>query len=170
MIHPYKGIFPTIHDSVFIANDASIIGDVTIGAQSSTWFKTVIRGDVAPVNIGERTSIQDLSVLHQSPGMPLTIESDVTVGHQTTLHSTTIQKHALIGMGSILLDGSEIGEYAFIGAGSLVPPNKKIPPFTLALGRPAKIVRELTESDYAEMQRICQSYVEKGVIYKQQNR
>ncbi|NBJ69309.1 MULTISPECIES: gamma carbonic anhydrase family protein [Clostridia] len=168
MIQSYKGIYPTIHDSAFIADDASIIGDVTIGKQSSIWFKTVIRGDVAPVMIGERISIQDLSVLHQSPGIPLVIENDVTVGHQATLHSTYIRKHALIGMGSILLDDSEIGEYAFIGAGSLVPPGKKIPPYTLALGSPAKVVRELTEDDLTEMHRICQSYVEKGTIYKQQ--
>ncbi|MGG3923989.1 gamma carbonic anhydrase family protein, partial [Geobacillus thermodenitrificans] len=95
-----------------------------------------------------------------------------TVGHQVILHSAIVRKHALIGMGSIILDRAEIGEGAFIGAGSLVPPGKKIPPNVLALGRPAKVVRELTEDDFREMERIRREYVEKGQYYKalQQNR
>ncbi|MGX4669974.1 gamma carbonic anhydrase [Cerasibacillus sp. JNUCC 74] len=170
MIQAYKGIFPKIHESVFIAEDATIIGDVTIDEQTSIWFKTVIRGDVAPVRIGKRISIQDLSMLHQSPNLPLIIEDDVTVGHQATLHSAVIREKALIGMGSLLLDGAEVGENAFIGAGSLVPPGKKIPAHTLAFGRPAKVIRKLTEADYKEMERIRRSYVEKGEIYKCQQK
>ncbi|MFD2628949.1 gamma carbonic anhydrase [Oceanobacillus kapialis] len=166
MIHHYKEKFPVIHDSVFIAKDATIIGDVEIAQSSSIWFKTVIRGDVAPTRIGERVNIQDLSLLHQSPGMPLIIENDVTIGHQVTLHAAIIREKALIGMGSIILDGAEIGENAFVGAGSLVPPGKKIPPHTLALGRPAKVVRNLTSEDLAEMERIKNSYLEKGEYYK----
>lgn len=125
MIHHYKQMEPDIHSSVFVAHDADIIGDVTIQEDSSVWFQTVIRGDVAPARIGRRVSIQDLSLLHQSPNMPVTIEDDVTVGHQVTLHACTIRSNALIGMGSLILDGAEIGEHAFIGAGSLVPPGKK---------------------------------------------
>ncbi len=158
---------PKIHDSAFIAKNAVIIGDVTIEEETSIWFHTVIRGDVAPTYIGKRVSIQDLSMLHQSPNMPLIVENDVTVGHQVTLHSAIIRKNALIGMGSIILDGAEIGENAFVGAGSLVPPGKKIPPNTLVMGRPAKIVRELTEEDYQEMERVRKSYVEKGKYYKE---
>lgn len=167
MISHYKNIFPKIHDTAFVAKDAVINGDVEIGEESSIWFKTVIRGDVAPTRIGKRVSIQDLSMLHQSPDTPLIVEDDVTVGHQVTLHSATIRKHALIGMGSIILDGAEVGEHAFVGAGSLVPPGKKIPPHTLAMGRPAKVVRELTDKDYAEMERVRNSYVEKGKYYKE---
>ncbi|GAQ16279.1 serine acetyltransferase [Oceanobacillus picturae] len=166
MIHQYQDKQPVIHETAFIAKDATIIGDVEINQSSSVWFKTIIRGDVAPTRIGERVNIQDLSMLHQSPGMPLVIEDDVTVGHQVTLHSAIIREKALIGMGSIILDGAEIGTGAFIGAGSLVPPGKKIPPNTLALGRPAKVVRNLTEEDLAEMDRIRKSYVEKGKYYK----
>ncbi|MFD1173886.1 gamma carbonic anhydrase [Oceanobacillus picturae] len=166
MIHHYQDKQPVIHETAFIAKDATIIGDVEIDQSSSIWFKTIIRGDVAPTRIGERVNIQDLSMLHQSPGMPLVIEDDVTVGHQVTLHSAIIREKALIGMGSIILDGAEIGTGAFIGAGSLVPPGKKIPPNTLALGRPAKVVRNLTEEDLAEMERIRKSYVEKGQYYK----
>lgn len=166
MIYPYHGKTPTIDASVFIADYTTITGDVTIGADSSIWFNTVIRGDVSPTIIGQRVSIQDLSCLHQSPQFPLIIEDDVTVGHQVTLHSCKIKKGALIGMGSIILDGAEIGEGAFIGAGSLVPPGKKIPPNVLALGSPAKVIRELNDEDRADMERIILSYVEKGAYYK----
>ncbi|WP_026906960.1 gamma carbonic anhydrase family protein [Paucisalibacillus globulus] len=167
MIHHYKNVSPTIHPTVFVAKDAVIVGDVEIGKESSIWFKTVIRGDVAPTRIGKRVSIQDLSMLHQSPNHTLVIEDDVTVGHQVTLHSSIIRKNALIGMGSIILDGAEIGESAFIAAGSLVPPGKKIPPHSLAMGSPAKVVRALTEADYKEMERVRNSYVEKGKYYKE---
>ncbi|WP_042222770.1 gamma carbonic anhydrase [Oceanobacillus manasiensis] len=166
MIHHYKEKHPFIHETAFVAKDATIIGDVEIGESCSIWFKTIIRGDVAPTRIGKRVNIQDLSMLHQSPNMPLIIEDDVTVGHQVTLHSAIIREKALVGMGSIILDGAEVGEGAFIGAGSLVPPGKKIPPNTLALGRPAKVVRDLTNEDHEEMKRIRTSYVEKGHYYK----
>ncbi|WP_163971516.1 gamma carbonic anhydrase [Oceanobacillus halotolerans] len=167
MIHSYKNYQPIIHNSVYVAKNATIIGDVTIDEQSSVWFNTVIRGDVAQTTIGKRVNIQDLSMVHQSPDTPVIIEDDVTIGHQVTVHGAVIRQNALIGMGSIILDGAEVGENAFIGAGSLVPPGKKIPPNTLALGRPAKVVRDLTEEDYHEMERVRKSYVEKGQYYKQ---
>lgn len=166
MIYPYKDKSPTIHPSAFIADYATITGDVTIGAETTIWFNTVIRGDVNKTVIGERVSIQDLSCLHQSPAYPLIVEDEVTVGHQVTLHSCTIRKRALIGMGSIILDGAEIGEGAFIGAGSLVPPGKVIPPNSLAMGRPAKVVREVNAEDRADMDRIINEYVAKGQYYK----
>ena len=166
MIYPYKDKNPKIDPSAFIADYATITGDVTIGAETSVWFNTVIRGDVSPTIIGKRVSIQDLSCLHQSPAYPLIIEDEVTIGHQVTLHSCTIRKRALIGMGSIILDGAEIGEGAFIGAGSLVPPGKVIPPNMLAMGRPAKVVREINQEDRKDMDRIIREYVEKGQYYK----
>ena len=166
MIYPFHGKQPTIHPSVFIADFATVTGDVTIGADSSVWFNTVIRGDVAPTIIGNKTNIQDLCVLHQSPNNPLILKDNVTIGHQVTLHSCKIRKGALIGMGSIILDGAEIGEGAFIGAGSLVPPGKIIPPGMLALGRPAKVVRELRDEEKADMERIVREYAEKGAYYK----
>ncbi|MBB5180550.1 carbonic anhydrase/acetyltransferase-like protein (isoleucine patch superfamily) [Planomicrobium koreense] len=166
MIYPFHGKQPNIHPSVFIADFATVTGDVTIGAESSVWFNTVIRGDVAPTIIGNKTNIQDLCVLHQSPDNPLILEDNVTIGHQVTLHSCKIRKGALVGMGSIILDGAEVGEGAFIGAGSLVPPGKVIPPGMLALGRPAKVVRELTVEDKTDMERIVREYAEKGAYYK----
>lgn len=166
MIYPYKGKTPVIDPSVFLADYTTITGDVTIGAESSVWFNTVIRGDVSSVVIGKKVNIQDLCCLHQSPKYPLILEDEVSVGHQVTLHSCTIKKGALIGMGAIILDGAEIGEGAFIGAGSLVPPGKKIPPNTLALGSPAQVVRELNDDDRADMKRIFVEYAEKGQYYK----
>lgn len=170
MIHSFKGKKPSIHPTCFIANNATIIGDVTIDEQSSIWFQTVIRGDVAPTMIGKRVNIQDLSLIHQSPNVPVIIEDDVSVGHQVTIHACTIRKNALIGMGSMLLDNVEIGESAFIGAGSLVTPGTKIPPHTLALGRPAKVVRELTDADYKELERIRHAYVERAAYYRDHTR
>lgn len=166
MIYPYNDKYPQIDPSAFIADFATITGDVKIGAESSIWFNTVVRGDVAPTVIGNRTNVQDLCMLHQSPNNPLILEDEVTVGHQVTLHSCIIRKNALIGMGSVILDGAEIGEGAFIGAGSLVPQGKVIPPGTLAFGRPAKVVRDLNEDDIRDMERIVREYAEKAAYYK----
>ncbi len=166
MILRYKNDMPEIDDSAFIAEDAVITGDVKIGKNASIWYKTVIRGDVAPTIIGDNVNIQDQSMLHQSPNNPLIIEDGVTVGHQVMLHSAIIRKNALIGMGTTILDGAEIGEGAFIGAGSLVTPGKKIPPNSMAFGRPAKVIRDVNEDDIKEMDRVRKSYVEKGQLYK----
>jgi len=166
MIYPFNNKNPEIADSAFIADFATITGDVKIGEESSVWFNTVIRGDVAPTIIGNKVNIQDNSILHQSPNNPLILEDEVTIGHQVILHSCIIRKKALIGMGSIILDKAEIGEGAFIGAGSLVPQGKKIPANTLAFGRPAKVIRELTPEDIQDMVRISKEYAEKAQFYK----
>jgi len=166
MIYPYHDKEPNIHPSVFIADHVTITGDVTIGEDTTVWFGTVIRGDVAPTIIGKRCSIQDLSCLHQSPNNPLIIEDEVIVGHQVTLHSCIIRKRALIGMGAIILDGAEIGEGALVAAGSLVPPGKKIPPHSVAMGNPAKVVREVSEAERKDMDRIINEYVQKGKYYQ----
>ncbi|WP_019243967.1 MULTISPECIES: gamma carbonic anhydrase [Bacillus] len=166
LVYPFHEKKPEIDESVFIADYAVVTGDVKIGEKSNIWFNTVIRGDVAPTIIGKRVSVQDNSVLHQSPNNPLIIEDDVTIGHSVILHSCIVKEGALVGMGSTILDEAVIGEGAFIGAGSLVPQGKVIPPNTLAFGRPAKVVRELNEADIADMQRIRRQYVEKGQYYK----
>jgi len=170
MIHSYKNFKPKIHDTAYVAYNTTITGDVEIGEDSSIWFQTVIRGDVAPTRIGKRVNIQDFSLIHQSPDLPVVVEDDVTVGHQVTLHGCTVRKNALVGMGTMVLDNAEIGENAFIGAGSLVTPGTKIPPYTLAFGRPARVVRNLTDKDLSEMDRIRKSYVDKGAYYKTQSK
>ncbi|TMW71801.1 gamma carbonic anhydrase [Alteribacter natronophilus] len=166
-LYPYKEYTPQVHQDAFLADGVVITGDVHVKKDASIWFNTVIRGDVAPTYIGEGVNIQDNSTLHQSPENPLILEDGVTVGHQCILHSCVVKKDALIGMGATILDRAEIGEGAFVGAGSLVPPGKTIPPGTLALGRPAKVVRELNEEDKKDMARIRREYVEKGQYYKE---
>ncbi|WP_335871343.1 gamma carbonic anhydrase [Bacillus sp. 2205SS5-2] len=166
MIYSYHDTYPQISSSAFIADFVTISGDVKIGDKSSIWFNTVIRGDVAPTIIGNKVNIQDNCVLHQSPNNPLILEDQVTVGHSVILHSCKIRKKALIGMGSIILDKAEIGAGAFIGAGSLVPQGKVIPPNSLAFGRPAKVIRELTVEDIQDMERISREYAEKAQYYK----
>ena len=166
MIYPYNGKMPKIDETAYIADFVTITGDVTIGAYSSIWFNTVIRGDVSPTIIGNRVNVQDFCCLHQSPKYPLILEDDVTIGHRVTLHSCHIKEKALIGMDATVLDGAVIGEGAFIGAGSLIPPGKVIPPNSLAFGSPVKVVRELTEEDKKDMERIRTEYVEKGQYYK----
>lgn len=166
MIYPYKGKEPQIDETAFIGEHVVITGDVTIGEGSSIFYNTVIRGDVSPTIIGKRVNVQDLCCLHQSPAFPLIIEDEASIGHQATLHSCHIKKGALIGMASIILDGAVIGEGAFIGAGSLVTQGTVIPPNTLAFGRPAKPVRELTDADRQDMNRILNEYYEKGQYYK----
>src|SRR5699024_9329893 len=138
MIETFQGKTPIIHPHVFIAKNATVIGDVEVEEQASIWFQTVIRGDLNSTYIGKRSNIQDLSVIHQSPTLPVNIKEDVKVGHQVTIHACTVENNALVGMGSMVMDGSVVGEHALIGAGSLLAPNTIIPPYTLALGRPAK--------------------------------
>lgn len=166
MLYPYKDKEPSIHPTAFIGDNVVITGDVQVGAGSSIFYNTVIRGDVSPTIIGERVNIQDLCCLHQSPAYPLILEDDVSIGHQATLHSCHIKKGALIGMASIVLDGAVIGEGAFVGAGSLVTQGTIIPPNMLAFGRPAKVVREVNDADKADMLRIQSQYYEKGQYYK----
>ncbi|ANY68889.1 gamma carbonic anhydrase family protein [Paenibacillus sp. BIHB 4019] len=166
MLLPYLGVRPTIHSSVYIGEGAKLIGDVTIGHSSTVWFNAVLRGDLAPINIGHSCNIQDGVVGHVNTNQPLILEDEVSIGHAAIIHGCTIGKGTLIGMGAIVLNGAQLGEYALVGAGSIVTENKKIPPYTLSLGSPAKVVRELTEDDLLRMKRTMESYVKKGEEYR----
>ena len=165
MLIPYLGILPQPNSNVYIAEGAKLIGDVRIGAHSTVWFNAVLRGDLAPIRIGNRCNIQDNVVGHVNTNQPLLLEDEVSVGHGAIIHGCKIGKGTLIGMGAIVLNGAEIGEYALIGAGSIVTENRIIPPYTLALGSPAKVVRELTEADLKRMKTTMESYVRKGEEY-----
>lgn len=162
MQHAFKGISPIVHPSVFVAAGAQIVGDVAIGEESSIWFNAVLRGDLARIRIGQRTNIQDVAIGHVNTDEPLLVGDEVSVGHGAIIHGCTIGTGTLIGMGAIVLNGADIGEYALIGAGALVTENKKIPGYTLSLGSPAKVVRELTEQDLQRMKRTMEGYVRKG--------
>lgn len=165
MIYSYRGKTPKIAASAFIADYVSIIGDVEIGEECSIWFQASLRGDMGPVRVGDRSNIQEGSVLHQGDGVPIIVGKDVTVGHNCTLHSCTIEDGALIGMGAIVLDGAVVGEGSLVGAGSLVTPGMVIPPYSLVMGNPAKVVRTLSEKHQAHMRRNATIYVEKSREY-----
>ncbi|CAM4218957.1 gamma carbonic anhydrase family protein [Paenibacillus tarimensis] len=166
MIIPYRGVVPTIADQVYVAEGAKLIGEVMIGSESSIWFNAVLRGDMAPIEIGKRCNIQDGVIGHVNTDQPLILEDEVSVGHAAVIHGCRLGKGTLIGMGAIVLNGADIGEYALIGAGSIVTENKKIPPYTLSLGSPARVVRELNEHDLQRMKRTMESYVAKGKEYR----
>lgn len=153
---------PKLAKSVFIADGCKVMGDVEIGEQSSVWYNSVIRGDLAKICIGSCTNIQDLVVVHVNENQPVTIGDYVTIGHSAILHGCTIGRGSLVGMGSIILDGTVIGEESTIAAGSLVPGNKSFPPRVLLMGAPARVVRELTETEIAAMYETAERYVGKA--------
>lgn len=159
----YRGVLPTTHASTFVAPTASVVGDVHVGAESSIWYGAVIRGDVMPIRIGARTSIQDNTVIHATGGWSSTTVGDrCTVGHTVILHGCHVGSDVLVGMGSIVLDAAEIGDWVILGAGSLVTARTKIPSGVLAMGRPAKPVRELTEEERGRIVEAAELYVGYG--------
>lgn len=166
MLIEYLGRRPNLDSSVFVAEGAKVIGEVTVGKDSTIWYNAVLRGDLAPIMIGDRCNIQDGVIGHVNTDQPLIVQSEVSVGHGAIIHGATIGQGTLIGMGAIVLNGAEIGEYALVGAGSLVTENTKIPPYTLSLGSPARVVREITEDDLLRMKRTMESYVVKGKEYR----
>lgn len=166
MLIPFNGKRPEAHDSVFVAPGAYIIGDVSIGKDSTVWFNAVIRGDEGPVIIGEGCSIQDNSTIHMYEGYPVKIGNGVTIGHNVILHGCTIGDETIIGMGSTILDDVEIGEKCIIGANTLITGGKKIPPRSLVVGSPGKVVRQLTDKDYELIKESIEVYVQKGKDYK----
>ncbi|MFC4798840.1 gamma carbonic anhydrase family protein [Neobacillus sp. GCM10023253] len=164
MIIPYNGKTPAVHESVFVAPGAYIVGDVTIGKDSTVWFNAVLRADDGPIIIGERCSIQDNSTIHMFESC--IIEDDCTIGHNAILHGCKIGRKTIVGMGSTILDNVEVGEECIIGANTLLAGGIKIPPRSLVLGSPGKVVRELTEKDLQMLQMSSAHYVQKGKEFK----
>lgn len=136
-----------IHDSAFIADDARVLGEVTIGEGSSVWFQAVVRGDVGTIAIGAYTNVQDGCVLHIPLEGTVVIGDEVTIGHRAIVHGCTIGNRVLVGMGSIIMDGAEIGDECIIGAGAVITEGTKVPPRSLVLGMPARIKRELSDDE-----------------------
>jgi carbonic anhydrase/acetyltransferase-like protein (isoleucine patch superfamily) len=160
MIRGFAGKRPAIDPSAFVAETATIVGDVTIGARSSVWFGAVIRGDVFHVRIGAETSIQDNTVIHVTHDRYATQIGDrVTVGHSVILHGATVRDLVIVGMGAIILDQAEIGERSIVGAGALVTPGTKIPPGHLVVGAPARVKRPLTDEELAWLESSAAHYV-----------
>jgi carbonic anhydrase/acetyltransferase-like protein (isoleucine patch superfamily) len=166
LILPYHGILPTIAESAWVAAGCVISGDVTLGDSVSVWFGSVIRGDVNRIQIGAQTNVQDGCILHVSGDAPMGIGSEVTIGHGAILHGCVVGEGALIGIGARVLDHAEIGEEALVGAGSLVVPGMKIPPGVLALGSPARVVRELSTEERRKNRESAAHYVAYAHAYR----
>jgi carbonic anhydrase/acetyltransferase-like protein (isoleucine patch superfamily) len=169
MIRPFRGTHPQIHESAFIEESAQIIGDVHIGEQSSVWFNAVVRGDVFYIRIGDRTNIQDGTVVHVTNGTHATIlEDEVTVGHNATLHGCHIERGCLVGMGSIVMDDVRVGAQSLIAAGSLLAPGTIIPPRSLVMGSPARVKRPLEREEVASLDVFWKNYIEYTRRYKEE--
>lgn len=166
MILPYKGIAPKIDPSAYIAESADIIGRVSIGPKSSVWFNAVARADINEIIIGTGTNIQDGCLLHVADEYSLVVGDYVTVGHGVNLHACKVGNGTLIGMGAIILNGAEIGEDSIIGAGALVAENKIIPPRCLAVGSPARVLRELKQEEIKENRYWAEKYISIAEEYK----
>lgn len=161
---------PIIPVSAFVAPGATVVGDVTLGEETSIWFGAVLRGDINRIRVGAHSNIQDGSVVHIDSGYDTTIGEWVTVGHRAIVHACTVADEVLVGMGSIILDGAEIGARSIIGAGALVTGGKKIPPGSLVLGSPAKVVRELTLEEQASIKSWAERYVQLSRVYLAERR
>ena len=145
-------------DGAFIHPTALVVGDVLLGEGASLWPQAVVRGDIAPIRVGARTNLQDGVIVHTEFGVPLVIGEDVVVGHRAVLHGNRVGQGCLIGMGAMLLSGSDIGEECIIAAGAIVTEGKKIPPRSLVMGIPGKVVRQVTDAEIEHVKTICKRY------------
>jgi carbonic anhydrase/acetyltransferase-like protein (isoleucine patch superfamily) len=165
MIRSFRGATPEIDDSCFVAGAATVVGQVRLGANTSVWFGSVIRGDVARITIGKRTNVQDLSVLHVETGSDLSIGDDVTVGHRAIVHGCTVGDRVLVGMGAIIMNDAVIGEDSIIGAGAIVTEGAEIPPRSLVIGVPGKVKRELSDEEVSSILTNAEHYAERAREY-----
>lgn len=166
MILPYRGVYPSLHPSVFVAPGADVIGRVHLAKDASVWFGAVVRGDVNRIDIGEATNIQDGCILHVDDRWPCVIADRVHVGHHANLHGCVVRRGAMIGIGAIVLSGARIGSEAIVGAGSVVLERTDIPPRTLAVGAPARVVRKLTSRDLGYIRKWVSKYVRLARAYR----
>ena len=166
MILPYRGTYPTIHPTAFVAPGADIVGRVRLAISSSVWFGCVLRGDVNRIEIGEATNIQDGSILHVDSTSPCLIADHVHVGHHVNLHGCVVERGAMIGIGAIVLSGARVGAGAIVGAGSVVLEGTRIPPRMLAVGAPARVVRPVTRRDLFYIHRWVAKYVQLAKVYR----
>lgn len=166
MLYRYLDHEPSVAGDVFLAPGVHVIGRVTIGEGSSIWFNTVVRGDINQITIGSHTNIQDNATVHTDPGFPTVIGNYVLVGHKAILHGCTVGDGALIGMGAVLLDGARVGANALVGAGALVREGGEIPAGTLAVGAPARVVRELKPEEIERIRRVTEIYAKRAQEYR----
>jgi carbonic anhydrase/acetyltransferase-like protein (isoleucine patch superfamily) len=167
MILAFAGREPQLAADVYLAPTAVIIGDVVLGARSSVWFGTVVRGDVHNIRIGQRTNIQDGCVLHVTGGThPLRIGDDVSIGHRAVVHGCTLADRVLVGMGAVVLDGAHIGADSIVGAGAVVPEGAVFPPQSVILGVPARRKRDTSPGDIERILKTCSDYLQLAQRYR----
>jgi carbonic anhydrase/acetyltransferase-like protein (isoleucine patch superfamily) len=166
MLYPYENYEPQVHESVFVAPTAVIIGRTKIAEGASIWFNCVVRGDINAIEIGKNTNIQDGCLLHVTNRNALIVAERVTVGHGAILHGCKIGSDCLISMGAVVLDGANVGSGSIVAAGAVVPPGMEIPANSLVMGVPGKIVRNVTEDDRSKIERGWQNYLRYSGIYQ----
>ncbi len=159
-----------VSSSSFVASNATLIGDVFIAEMASVWFGAVLRGDAAPIRIGSQSNVQDLCCLHADPGFPCIIGQRVTIGHAAVVHGATIEDDSLIGIRAVVLNGARVGAHSIIGAGAVVTEGQVIPPRSLAVGVPARVLRELTDADMERVRQAADHYVAAGQAYRNTDR
>lgn len=160
MLRSYQGVSPRVHHSAYVDVSAQVVGDVEIGAESSVWMNAVVRGDVHWIRIGDRSNVQDGTVVHvMSRTHPTTIGHDVTIGHAAVVHGCTLGDRVLVGMGAILLNGVTVGEDSIVAAGTLVTEETRVPPRSLVLGSPGRVKRQLTDAEVSSIIRYAERYV-----------
>ena len=168
-LYTFENSTPEIKETSFIAPNASLIGRVKIGENSSVWFNTVLRGDMENIIIGDESNIQDLSMGHADPGFPLVVGKRVTIGHHCVVHGCRIEDDCLIGMGAIIMNGVRIGRGSIIGAGALLLEVMEVPEFSMVVGSPAKVRKTYDESILENIRESAQIYVKRSISYREQN-
>ena len=167
MLRSFKGQSPRVDASAYVDQSAQVIGDVEIGAESSVWMNVVVRGDVNHVRIGQRTNIQDLTMVHvMRETHPTVIGDDVTIGHSAVVHGSTIEDRVLIGMAAVLLNGVHVGHDSIVAAGTLLTEGTRVPPRSLVMGRPGQVKRALTDEEVAEIRWYADNYVRYRLDYQ----
>lgn len=167
-IYQYGEHRPELHDDVYVAETADVIGQVTLGRGASVWYQAVLRGDTDHLEVGEESNIQDGAVLHADPGFPLRVGKGVTVGHQAMLHGCTIGDGSLVGIQAVILNGAVIGENCLVAAGAVVKEGAEFPAGSLIVGAPARVVRELSEEAIEGLRKNAAGYVERGRLHASQ--
>jgi len=162
---PRRGLFRPVEGGAFVATNAIVTGDVTLGEDVGVWFGCVVRGDDAPLTVGRRTNVQDLTMIHADTGVPNVIGQEVTIGHRCVLHGARVEDRCLIGMGAVLLGGSVIGAESLIAAGTVVKEGFVVPPRSLVAGVPGKILRALRDDEVEAIRRSAEGYVRKIRLY-----
>ncbi|WP_026575032.1 gamma carbonic anhydrase family protein [Bacillus sp. UNC438CL73TsuS30] len=169
MLYKYKGKYPDVHSSSYIAPGAQLIGNIELSEDTSVWFNAVLRGDNEKIAIGKGSNVQDGAIVHVDPGYPVHVGENVTIGHNVVLHGCTVKDRALIGMGATILNGAIIGEGALVAAGALIPEGKVVEPGVLVAGVPAKVIRTLTPEQIEQSKKGALHYVRNGENFREED-